>query len=183
MKETPELFEASMATIMNERPVEGAEYTSHSMAVAFELYPEGELFMTSQGGGGGYGDVLDRDPELVVKDLEEGLISHTTASSLYGLVYDEKTLAADLEATAERRDAIRRARIEKGVSWDEFMATRVKAQPPEGVPFFGAWNGSKELYCGPFGKALPSELPPIILPDPKDVEIQELKAKLSALQG
>lgn len=183
MKETPELFEASMATIMNERPIEGAEYTSHSMAVAFELYPEGELFMTSQGGGGGYGDVLDRDPELVVKDLEEGLISHTTASSLYGLVYDEKTLAADLEATAERRDAIRRARIEKGLSWDAFMATRVKAQPPEGVPFFGAWNDSKELYCGPFGKALPGELPPIILPDPKDVEIQELKAKLNALQG
>ena len=63
------------------------------------------------------------------------------------------------------------------------MATRVKAQPPEGVPFFGAWNDSKELYCGPFGKALPGELPPIILPDPKDVEIQELKAKLNALQG
>ncbi|WP_269620704.1 hydantoinase B/oxoprolinase family protein [Zhongshania sp. BJYM1] len=183
MKETPELFQASMASIMNDRLIEDAEYSSHSMAVAFELYPEGELFMTSQGGGGGYGDVLDRDPNLVIKDLEEGLIREETAMDLYGVVYDPDTYAIDDAATVERRKSILKGRLAKGVSWDEFMATRVKPEPPATVPFFGSWNNSEELYCGPFGKALPSALPPIILPDPKDVEIQQLKAKLASLEA
>lgn len=183
MKEEPELFEASMATIMNEQAIKGAEYSSHSMAVAFELYPEGELFMTSQGGGGGYGDVLDREPELVMKDVEEGIINHHTAQTLYGVVYDESTLAVDVPATDSRRDSIRKERIRQGKPWGEFVADHVSAEPPEGVPFFGSWNGSKELYCGPFGKALPDSLPPIILPDPKDTEIAALKAKIAALQS
>ncbi|WP_295870804.1 hydantoinase B/oxoprolinase family protein [uncultured Zhongshania sp.] len=182
LKETPELFEASMASIMNDRLIEGAEYSSHSMAVAFELYPEGELFMTSQGGGGGYGDVLDRDPEMVIKDLEEGLIRAETASDLYGVVYDTETYAIDEAETAKRRTEILKGRLAQGISWDEFMATRVNPEPPPAVPFFGRWNNSEELYCGPFGKALPSELPPIIMPDPKDVEIQQLKSQLAALQ-
>ena len=164
LKETPELFEASMASIMNDRLIEGAEYSSHSMAVAFELYPEGELFMTSQGGGGGYGDVLDRDPEMVIKDLEEGLIRAETASDLYGVVYDTETYAIDEAETAKRRTEILKGRLAQGISWDEFMATRVNPEPPPAVPFFGRWNNSEELYCGPFGKALPSELPPIIMP-------------------
>ena len=172
-----------MATIMNEQPFDGVEYSSHSMAVAFELYPEGELFMTSQGGGGGYGDVLEREPESVIKDLEEGLITEITASDLYGVVYDEETLAIRADDTSRNRERIRRERIAKGVSWETFLATRVRAEPPEDVPFFGSWNRSKELYCGPFGKALPDALPPIILPDPKDVEIQQLKQQLVDLKA
>ena len=88
----------------------------------------------------------------------------------------------DDAATAERRKQIRKDRLAKGVSWDEFMATKVAPEPPATVPFFGSWNNSEELYCGPFGKALPSELPPIILPDPKDVEIQQLKAQLASIE-
>jgi len=183
MKEQPELFEMSMATIMNEQPFEGAEYSSHSMAVAFELYPEGELFMTSQGGGGGYGDVLDRDPESVIKDLEEGLINKLTAQDLYGVDFDEATYAIKSEATVARRKAIRQQRIKQGISWDEFMATRVRPEPPASVPFFGRWNQSEELYCGPFGKALPSALPPIIMPDPKDLELAELKRRVAELEA
>ena len=183
MKEQPELFEASMAKFMNERPIEGAEYSSHSMAVAFELYPEGELFMTSQGGGGGYGDVLDREPEQVMKDLEEGIINDHTATTLYGVVYDPTTLAVDIEATERRREGIRQERIKQGKPWDQFLAEHVNEEPPEDVPFFGSWNGSRELYCGPYGKAMPDSLPPIMLPDPKDVEIAALKAKLAALEA
>lgn len=43
--------------------------------------------MMCQGTGGGYGDVLQRDPALVIKDLEESLISDETAREIYHVAY------------------------------------------------------------------------------------------------
>ena len=77
-KEKPELWDADMFTLMNEQKIEGVSYESHKMAVPFDLYSEGELFMQSQGAGGGYGDVLERDPQMTITDLEDGLVSHET---------------------------------------------------------------------------------------------------------
>jgi N-methylhydantoinase B/oxoprolinase/acetone carboxylase alpha subunit len=182
-KQNPELFEADMFAILNEQPYEGAHYESLEMAVPFELYPEGELFMQSQGCGGGYGDVLERDPGLVIKDIEENLISQDTAVDLYRVVFDPVTLVIDHEATAQRKEEERRARLERGSSWDEFVTRHVRPEPPSTVLYFGNWNESEELYAGPYGKGLAGQLPPIILPDPLVVENQNLKAQLAELQA
>ena len=183
MKEQPELFNASMEQLMNERPFEGAEYTSHPMAVPFELYPEGELFMMSQGAGGGYGDVLEREPAAVIRDLEEGLISPATARDLYATVYDEATKVIDEAATTAARAAQRAARKARGLTWDDFHRQHVKADPPPGVLFFGAWNDSTELHCGPYGKFPPGQVPALFMPDPLVVENQRLQAEITALQA
>lgn len=183
MKADPTLFRASIEYLMNEQPFKGAEYTARSMAVPFDFYSEGELFMVAQGAGGGYGDVLERDPALVVKDLEETIVTHVTARELYGLVYDEATLAVDLSATAAARAAQREARKARGMRWDDFVAQRVKPAPPDGVMYFGDWNDSAELYAGPYGKGLPGQLPPIMLPDPLMVENKQLKARLAELEA
>ncbi len=182
-REKPELFDADMFTLMNERSIEGATYDALSLAVPFELYPEGELFMLSQGAGGGYGDVLERDPSLVIKDLDEGIVSHEIARDLYKVVYDEETLAVDLEATRKLREEERQARLARSADWDTFVAQYVTDEPPEDVPYYGNWNDSEELYAGPFGKGRPGELPPIMLPDPLEVENAQLKAQLAALQN
>jgi N-methylhydantoinase B/oxoprolinase/acetone carboxylase alpha subunit len=183
LKEQPELWDADIFTLMNEQKIEGVTYESLSMAVPFELYNEGELFAMSQGAGGGYGDVLERDPTMTIKDLEENVISHETAKTLYKLVYDEKSLVLDVKATQAACAAERQDRLNRSQNWDDFIAENVKDTPPEGVPFYGSWNGSKELYAGPYGKALPGQVPLIFLPDPLEVENTQLKAELAELKA
>jgi N-methylhydantoinase B len=63
------------------------------------------LFVTPSGGG--YGDPLDRDPELVLVDWQDGLISVEDASGAYGVVIDEVTAAVDGAATEACRLARR----------------------------------------------------------------------------
>jgi hypothetical protein len=182
-KVNPSLFKADMFDLMNEQPFENANYESLTMAVPFEFYPEGELFMISQGAGGGYGDVLERDPARVIVDLEENLVSHEIARDLYKVVYNPDNLVVDEAATQAIRDAERQARLDRSLSWDDFVATHVKNAPPADIPYFGSWNGSEELYAGPYGKGLAEDLPPIAFPDPADVENARLKGEIADLQA
>jgi N-methylhydantoinase B len=61
------------------------------------------------GGGGGWGDPLDRDPAPVREDVREELISREAALEHYGVVLrDDLTL--DESATQQRRDRVRSRR-------------------------------------------------------------------------
>ena len=70
----------------------------------------GELFCASTQGGGGYGDVLEREPGSVVGDLRTGIITPWVAEHIYQVAYNPETLALDLEETERRRQAEREAR-------------------------------------------------------------------------
>ena len=83
------------------------------MGMTFEICNEGELYMICQGSGGGYGDVLERDPALVMKDLAEELLSHDIARDIYQVVYDERTLVVDEAATRLKRSEYRALRIRR----------------------------------------------------------------------
>ncbi|WP_296660106.1 hydantoinase B/oxoprolinase family protein [Paraburkholderia sp.] len=184
LRERPHLFNANIEDLMNKRPFEGATYTAQSMSVPFDLYKEGELFMMSQGGGGGYGDVLERDPARVVKDLEEGLVSMYTARELYGVICDEQTFLLDPVATEARRAEIRAQRKQRGMKWDDFVREHVRATPPEGVQYFGVWNDAPEVYAGPYGTVASTEAcPPLHMPDPMVLENARLKARIAELEA
>jgi N-methylhydantoinase B len=45
-----------------------------------------ERVILSLPGGGGYGDPLERDPDLVARDVEDGLVSVERARDVYGVV-------------------------------------------------------------------------------------------------
>ena len=102
MGEAPDKWAFDFETLMNDQPFPDARYSTHHMGMGFELADEGELYMICQGSGGGYGDVLERDPEAVIADLEADYISHDTAREIYFVVYDQETLAVDVEATTGR---------------------------------------------------------------------------------
>ena len=53
-------------------------------------------------GGGGYGAPLDRDPDLVARDVARGYISDATALDTYGVVLNDDG-TPDIESTALRR--------------------------------------------------------------------------------
>src|SRR5699024_817599 len=97
MKNDPEKMAYTAKELMNERPFEDATYTTHHTGLQYELAQEGEIYIITQGAGGGYGDVLDRDPELVIKDIEEELISQETANEIYKVFYNPDTLVLDMD--------------------------------------------------------------------------------------
>jgi N-methylhydantoinase B len=66
-----------------------------------------ERVILSLPGGGGYGDPLERDPDLVARDVEDGLVSVERANDDYGVVLVEGeapgVYTVDAEATARLR--------------------------------------------------------------------------------
>ncbi len=70
----------------------------------------GEVFRHEQAGGGGWGDPLARDPELVLRDVRNELVSPAAARDDYGVVIDPATGTVDRAATEARRAALRAAR-------------------------------------------------------------------------
>ncbi len=69
----------------------------------------GDKLVFSTAGGGGLGDPLERDPDVVAAEVERGLVSESAARTEYGVVLaDDGTV--DEAATAERRDDLRETR-------------------------------------------------------------------------
>ena len=64
------------------------------------------------GGGGGWGDPLDRDPALVAEDVAEGLISAAAARKLYGVAL-RGNMSLDESGTRKLRDRLRSARKDR----------------------------------------------------------------------
>ncbi|MGE5270168.1 MAG: hydantoinase B/oxoprolinase family protein [Thiohalocapsa sp.] len=70
----------------------------------------GDLFRHEVAGGGGWGDPLQRDPALVLRDVLNDFVSPEAARDDYGVMLDGEPLAVDEAATMARRQQMRDAR-------------------------------------------------------------------------
>ncbi|MCK9285357.1 MAG: hydantoinase B/oxoprolinase family protein [Rhodocyclaceae bacterium] len=186
MKKNPEQVRFNMLALMNEQPIDGGVYTTQDMGMTFEMCQEGEIYMICQGAGGGYGDVLERDPALVMKDLLEDLISHESARDILKVVYDETTLVVDIEATEVLRAAERRARIARGKPFDAFVAEWVTPEPPVHLPYFGSWGDLTKIHANNGSQRLvmdADKIQGVFMPNPKDLRIAELEAEVLAARA
>lgn len=119
------------------------------LAGDLEVYPGykatsmrgGDVYRTASQGGGGYGDPLDREPQRVADDVENGLVSTEWAKRAYGVVLDGDG-AVDAAATERRREAIREER------------RRACGQKPADIPAISNWKPSvndarvsEAVYC------------------------------------
>src|SRR5699024_257473 len=121
MKNEPEKMKYTAKELMNERPFENATYTTHHTGLQYELAEEGEIYIITQGAGGGYGDVLDRDPASVIKDIEEDLISQETANDIYKVFYNPETFVLDIVNTERERDKDSTYRKNSGIPITEYI--------------------------------------------------------------
>ncbi len=80
------------------------------MAATLQLQP-GERLVSLTGGGGGYGNPLDRDPALVLLDVSEGWISRDRAHSVYGVALAESSNEPNLLVVAQNETKRLRARL------------------------------------------------------------------------
>ena len=97
----------------------------------------GDLLHGCFGGGGGYGDPLERDPQRVCLDVINGLVSRKWADRSYGTILTDD-LQVDQKATERRRGEIREARLEAA----KFNGEILSIQFPEDAPVY---NLSEEL--------------------------------------
>jgi N-methylhydantoinase B len=74
-------------------------------------FKAGEYIELREPNAGGYGDPLDREPELVREDVLDDFTTVELARDAYGVVFrDEKRLEVDAEGTERRRAELRAAR-------------------------------------------------------------------------
>jgi len=92
---------------------------------------KGQVVKVVTTGGGGWGDPLERELELIARDLVEGRVSRESAAADYGVVLAGDSTAADPKidqaATARRRDELRKARpgtiamIDRGEGYEKML--------------------------------------------------------------
>jgi N-methylhydantoinase B/oxoprolinase/acetone carboxylase alpha subunit len=131
------------AAMVADQPIPGTYEVTNPARPAAPI-PEGEIWIQRIGGGGGYGDPLERDPADVLTDLGQGLISAEVARGVYHVVFDADTLVLDAPATAAARAAECEARLARGLPYDDFIAAWRRDAPPEGVPYLGSWEWPPE---------------------------------------
>lgn len=69
----------------------------------YEAMKPGDVLVNNAGGGGGWGDPFERDPEAVLADVLDDYVSIEAARESYGVVIDPSTMTVDVAATAARR--------------------------------------------------------------------------------
>jgi acetophenone carboxylase len=98
-------------------------------------------------GGQGYGDVLEREPQSVVDDVRNEIISEWTAANVYQVLYDIETWTADKGKTAELRKSEREDRLRRAKNYEEFEKEWLKKKPPEDqLTYYGSWPDAKINY-------------------------------------
>jgi N-methylhydantoinase B len=113
----PSVVELSKGTRLREMMAQGdaldrienlGGQTSSLPYCNFEI-TEDDVLYSRQSSGGGYGDPLERDVEMVLKDVVLGLVSPEAAREVYGVVIDKEKI--DVDATERLRSSMRAARL------------------------------------------------------------------------
>ncbi|MCY4489333.1 MAG: hydantoinase B/oxoprolinase family protein [Deltaproteobacteria bacterium] len=102
--------------------------------------------------GGGYGDPLERDPEDVLLDVADGLVSRGAAESVYGVVLADGQ-GVDADATREKRDMLRSERQAAVTHAPAVSEAPVREPTPFNTPSRSPW------MCAPWTAARGSAAP------------------------
>ena len=103
-------------------------------SVNFPSYPSPPytVFENLQMGGSGFGDPLERDPDLIHKDLVKGVVSQRVVEQICGVVMegdwsDPRSLKCNREETEKLRAKMREGRKQRGIPASEYIKiNRVK---------------------------------------------------------
>lgn len=116
----------------------------HNITMGITPFVNGDTFYMPAGGGAGYGDVLEREPQAVMDDLRAGLVSPEAAAGLYKVAFDPDTLLVDEQGTRDLRDRARQERKDRGAPFDEFVEKWAKVQPPRSaLTYYGGYPNPK----------------------------------------
>ena len=136
---------SDMAELVTKRAITGQYEFSNGMIAPYMKSP-GDVIVYGMGGGCGYGDALERDPELVMKSVRNELISHSTADRIYRVVYDPETLEVDYKLTEKLRKKERQKRLKRGKPYEEFETEWQQKWPnTEIMEYYGSWPDAEPI--------------------------------------
>jgi N-methylhydantoinase B/oxoprolinase/acetone carboxylase alpha subunit len=135
----------STEEIIKEHVIEGDYILSTSRTTKPpRVVNEGYLAGGGSTGGKGYGDVLEREPQAVVNDVRNELVSDWIARNVYHVAYDPETWTADEEKTRQLRKLELEDRLRRAKSYDEFEKEWLKQKPSEDqLQNYGSWPDAK----------------------------------------
>ena len=117
-----------------------------------EQLHEYDLIVHPVSGAQALGDPIERDPEMVRSDLENGWTRHRVAEDVYGVVAKQNgksgEWSVDEAATAERREGIRQARVQRGIPFREWWRQereKLLARENMASAVLDMWRTSMEL--------------------------------------
>jgi N-methylhydantoinase B len=110
-----------------------------------------DVILSQCQGGGGYGDPLERDPELVAIDVKRGLVSLKQAIQAYGVLLND---SHEVQSKSEEvRQKIRKERLESSIPLN-IWRKNAKLWVGERINIEGYLesifddNGMKQIRCG-----------------------------------
>jgi len=128
----------------------------------------GDVAVTMEAGGGGYGDPLKRDPEMVCRDAANGLVSREVARRVHGVVCRNALMSVDKSKTARLREEILAKRRERkairhrdiinklkkqGIEYKDLKTTQIVSDFLD-VRVPDAGTGSPVIFCSSCGTPL-----------------------------
>jgi acetophenone carboxylase len=144
MKRGDKDIPSGASQLITERTIKG-DYEIGSIFKKVHIMENGDLWVVFSGGGGGYGDVLERDTRSVMDDLRKQSISPWTAENVYHVAFDPETLEVDEEKTGQLRQQERKDRISRSTTWDEFEKEWSQLRPPEEIlEYYGSWPDGRK---------------------------------------
>ncbi|MGE4247503.1 MAG: 5-oxoprolinase, partial [Parvibaculaceae bacterium] len=90
-------------------------------------HKSGDVFSHAYNGGGGYGDVLERDAVKTAWDVENGFLTQEAAERIFGIVVreeDDGRFGVDKAATTKAQEAIRSKRKSRSVPVSQWLASQ-----------------------------------------------------------
>jgi acetophenone carboxylase len=103
------------------------------------LFTAGDFVGVVGSGAAGYGDVLERDPEAVARDVASGVITRWAADKVYRVVLREDG-SLDSQATAESHRQERLKRLAEAKPYAEFIQEFLQKKPPaDALALYGNW--------------------------------------------
>lgn len=81
----------------------------------------GDLLQFDKWGGGGYGDPLERDPQLVAHDVSEGYVSEEAAREMYGVRLDDGEVHTEATQALRQRQGADRVLLSVTMGGDDLV--------------------------------------------------------------
>jgi N-methylhydantoinase B len=99
--------------IKQKRPIEDiSDLGGRASSLAYKEFEfkKNDVVYMRVASGGGYGDPLEREPQRVLADVIDGIVSEKVARDIYGVVLEPTGQAVDSTATEDLRATLRNSR-------------------------------------------------------------------------
>jgi hypothetical protein len=111
------------------------EYIPSPPTVAARELKSGDMWVaSSHGGGAGLGDPIEREPALIIKDIENRIASLEVAQKVYCVAINPETLEVDYKETKKLREERQRERLERGEPGIKYLKRIVEAREEKRLP-------------------------------------------------